>query len=75
MCAGDQAWRGGLLQLPVPALTEESHHRMAVHLLCSRPGAVTIEARLGSDTEAAQRSPTCATADGSSEVRHLSSAI
>ncbi len=75
MRAGDQAWRAGLLQLPVPALTEGSHHRMAVHLLCSRPDDVTIEARLGSDTEASQRSPTRATADDFSEVRHLSSVI
>ena len=75
MCAGDQAWRAGLLQLPVPALTEGSQDRMAVHLLCSRPGAVTIEARLGSDTEASQRSPPRATADGASEVRHLSSVV
>ena len=75
MCAGEQAWQAGLVQLPVPALTEGSHHRTAVHLLCSRPGAVTIEARLGSDTEASQRSPTRSTADGSSEVRHLSSVV
>lgn len=54
--------------MPVPALKSGSCHHITAHLLCSRPGAVSVEARLGSDAQASQRSPTHA-ADMSARVR------
>lgn len=68
--AGGESWQPGQLQLPVPALKSGARHHLTAHMLCSRPGAVLLEARLVSETQASQRSPTQA-ADAPSRVRAL----
>ena len=55
---GTENWQPGVTQLPVPALEAGAQYYMTLHMLCARPGIVTIEARLGTDApHAAQHSP------------------
>lgn len=60
------------MQLPLPALSAGAQHHAALHMLCSRAGLVSIDARLSPNAQPSQHSPTHA-AGTPSKVRLLKS--